>query len=69
MTECVKSSKIVVPIKIEIRTIKIIEQKKQVHDQKWDIQARTIVHEIGYYQTFTHEQSSIGGCYRILMLN
>ena len=47
----VKSSKIVVSIKIIIRTIKIKVLKKQlVYDQKWDIQAQTIVHDIGYYQ-------------------
>ena len=51
MTECVKSSKIVVSIKIIIRTIKIKLPKKQLaYDQKWDIQALTIVHDIGYYQ-------------------
>ena len=49
--QCVKSSKIVVSIKIIIRTIKIKVPKKQlVYDQIWDIQAQTIVHEIGYYQ-------------------
>ena len=47
----VKSSKIVVSIKIIIRTIKkIVLNKQLLYDQKWDIQARTIVHDIGYYQ-------------------
>ena len=32
---------------------------RRLKNQKWDIQAQTIVHEIGYYQTFSHEQSSI----------
>ena len=51
MTECVKSSKIVVSIKIGIRTTKIrVPNKQQVHDQKWDIQAQTIVQGIGYHQ-------------------
>ena len=65
MTACVKSSKIVVSIKIDIRTIKIrVPNKQLVHDQKWDILARTIVQDIGYYQikkkcTYTHEQSSM----------
>ena len=39
--------------------------KQLVNDQKWDLQAQTIVHEIGYYQfmknkigIYTCEQSS-----------
>ncbi len=35
-----------------------LPNKQLVHDQKWDIQAQTIVHKIGYYWTFVHEQSS-----------
>ena len=51
MTACVESSKIVVSIKINIRTIKIrVPNKQLVHDQKWDIGAQTIVHDIGYNQ-------------------
>ena len=56
----VKSSKIVVSIKIIILIINTrLPNKQLVHDQKWDIRTQTIVHEIGYYQTFTHEQSSM----------
>ena len=51
MTACVKLSRIVVLIKIDIRTIKIrISNKQLVHDQTWDIGARTIVHDIGYHK-------------------
>ncbi len=51
VTACVKLSKIVVSIKIIIQIIKNrLRNKQLVLDQKWDIQAQTIVHEIGYYQ-------------------
>jgi hypothetical protein len=51
MNEFVKSSKKVVSIKIKIRNIKIrVPNKQQVHDQKWDIRARTIVRGIGHHQ-------------------
>ena len=67
MTACVKSSKMVVSIKIDIQTIKIrVSNKQLVHDQKWDMGARTIVHDIGHYQiknnenmTYKHVQSSM----------
>ena len=50
MTACVKFSRIVVSIKIDIQTIKIrVSNKQLVHDQKWDIGAQTIVHDVGYY--------------------
>ena len=42
-----------------------LPNKQLVNDQKWDIQTRTIVHEIGFYQfmknkigTYACEQSS-----------
>ena len=56
MTACVKLSKLVVSIKIDIRTIKIrVSNKQQVHDRKWDIGAQTIVHDLGYYQIKNNE--------------
>ena len=51
MTACVQLSRIVVLIKINIRTIKIrVSNKQLVHDQKWDIESRTIIHDTGYHQ-------------------
>ena len=51
MTACIELYTIVVSININIITIKIrVPNKQLVYDQKWDIQAVTIVHDIGYYQ-------------------
>ena len=56
MTACVKPSKIVVSIKTDIQIIiKRVSNKQLVHDQKWDIGAQTIVHDIGYYQIKNNE--------------
>ena len=59
MAACVKSSKLFVSIKIDIQSIKIrVSNKQQVHDQKWDIGAQTIVHVVGNYKMKNNENGT-----------